>query len=64
MNAAVSAQKTLQGFERETTELLGGTEESSVEGSLISPPGKSVTFSTKRNQKKIELVARPVAEAF
>ena len=48
MKGAASAEKALKGSESETRELLGGTEENSV----------SPIFSTKRKQKKIELVAR------
>ena len=52
---AVLAQKVLQGSETEMRELLGGTKENSVS------PMRG--FSQKRNQKKIELVARPVMHA-
>ena len=43
LKGAMSAQKSLQGFETEARELLGGTEEDSVSptrGTLICPPGK------------------------
>ena len=58
----MSAQKALRGSETETRELLGGTEENNVcfpdEGSLICPPGRSMSFH-KKETEKIELVARP-----
>ena len=47
LRGTVSAQKALQGYETETTELLGGKEENSIfpdEGSLICPQVKSMTF--------------------
>ena len=51
----LSAQKALQGSERETRELLGGTTENSVSLTrghcLLLPKGN----------EKIELVARPVS---
>ena len=52
MKGAVSAQKTLQGSEADTRELLAGREENSV-----FPLG---AINKKRKQGKIELVARPV----
>ena len=49
---AVSAQKALWGSDTETRELLGGTEENSPdEGSLICPPGKSMSFHKKETEK-------------
>ena len=51
MKLTVSAQKVLKASKNETRELLGGTEEKSV--------SQSLTFSTERKQKIIELVATP-----
>ena len=63
LKGAVSALKALQGSETETRELLGGTEENSFpdEGSLICPPGKSMSFHKKETEKN-ELVARPAIQ--
>ena len=50
---SVSAQKGIQGSEKETKELLVGTEEKIVflnEGSLICPPGKSMFFRGKQEK--------------
>ena len=49
LKGTVSAQKNLQGSETETRDLLGGTEGKKVSqwgmGSLICPPGKSMSFT-------------------
>ena len=50
LKGTMSAQKALQGSKTETRELLGGTEENSVdEGSLICPPGND--FYQKETEK-------------
>ena len=51
----MSAQKSPEGSETETRELLGGMEENSFS------PTRGHWFFTKRKQNKIELVARPAA---
>ena len=58
MKSAVSALKALQGSETETSELLGGTEDNSMTST------RGHRFFTKRNHKKIGLVARPEPTRF
>ena len=51
-----------QGFKTDTIELLGGMKHNNilpVEGSLISPSGRSMIFFTKSHHKEIEFVTRP-----
>ena len=55
LKVPVSAQKALQRPETETRELLEGTEEKKV----IALPSRQINDFTKKENKKIGLVARP-----
>ena len=48
-----SAQKALQGPEAETREMLGGEKCFPDQGSLISPPGKSMISYQKANLENL-----------
>ena len=60
MKGVVSAQKALLGFETETRELLGGTEENSVSPQgVIDLPSRQINDFSQKGNIKIESVARP-----